>query len=69
MQPQLNLNPNDLENVKCDNCDSEQFISAYYIKKISALVSPNGREAFVPLQTFACSLCGHVNERFKNEIP
>jgi hypothetical protein len=69
MQPNLNLSPSDLQNVKCENCDSELFTPAFFIKKISALVSPNGKEGFVPLQTFACSLCGHVNESFKKDIP
>jgi hypothetical protein len=34
------------------------------MKKLSALVSPNGQEALIPIPVFACMACGHVNEMF-----
>ena len=33
-------------------------------RKLSALLSPSGEETLIPLQTFACAKCGHINEGF-----
>ena len=30
------------------------------MKKISALMSPNGQEGIVPIQVYSCGNCGHV---------
>ncbi len=35
------------------------------MKKVSALVSPNGKEGIVPIPTFSCVACGYVNEMFR----
>lgn len=61
---QLNLNPRDLEDVVCDACENYTFQNVVLMKRISALQSPSGREAFVPVEVFACAACGHVNDRF-----
>jgi hypothetical protein len=34
------------------------------MKRISALVSPTGKEAIVPIPTFACNACGFINKQF-----
>ena len=34
------------------------------LKRVSALLSPTGQEAIVPVGVFACEHCGHVNEEF-----
>ena len=36
------------------------------LKRLSALVSPNGQEAIVPVMAFACDSCGHINDEFQN---
>mgnify|MGYP004454290819 FL=1 len=46
----------------CDACESEVFQPAFVLRKVSALVSPTGKETIVPVQLFACIKCGHVNE-------
>ena len=30
--------------------------------KVSALVSPTGKETVLPIQLFACAHCNHINE-------
>ena len=52
------------ENIVCESCESIYFTPVFVIKKISALVSPTGDERLVPIQTFKCSSCDHVNENF-----
>jgi hypothetical protein len=67
MEQKLRINPNDLQEVKCEKCESVLFREAVMIKKISALLSPNGQESFIPVPTFACISCNHVNSAFKQE--
>lgn len=50
--------------VICDDCNHTSFVVRFYIKRFSALISPTGEETLVPMQVFACSNCGHVNEEF-----
>tara|TARA_R100000152_G_C6776831_1_gene206248 strand:+ start:2577 stop:2795 length:219 start_codon:yes stop_codon:yes gene_type:complete len=60
----MNINPSDLENIICDSCGNETFKPTFVIKKISALVSPTGKETLAPIQIFKCDVCGHINELF-----
>ena len=51
--------------VKCDKCENQTFKQTLLIRKLSALVSPNGQEQYVPIAVFACEKCGHVNSEFE----
>ena len=48
--------------VDCDECGSDK------LRKIAALLSPSGQEGYVPLQTFECKDCGHINEEFMSDF-
>ena len=65
-KPQLNvnINPDLVEDVKCEKCEGLAFISCYIMKKVPALVSPTGKEMMMPVETFSCLACGHINEEF-----
>lgn len=68
---QRQLRPQDLamaKDLKCESCETTTFVPVFVIKQISALVSPTGRETNVPLQTFACSKCSHVNKEFLPDL-
>lgn len=64
MNQNININLNDADNIKCEECDNETFVPAFVIKHIAALMSPTGQETLVPIQLFKCSKCGHVNDKF-----
>ncbi len=64
MNQNINIDLNNVENMKCDECESETFTPAFIIKHLSALVSPTGKETMVPIQIFKCSDCNHINEKF-----
>jgi len=57
-QPQVDLKQADT--IKCDDCNNYLFITSFVLKKVSALVSPNGQEGIVPLQVYSCGNCGKV---------
>ena len=52
--------------IKCDKCKNQTFKQTLLIRKMSALLSPTGQEAVIPIAVFACEKCGHVNSEFEN---
>ncbi len=68
-QANLNINPNDLDDIVCEKCGCQTFVQAFLFKKLSAVMSPTGRDTLVPLQTYKCSDCGHMNSDFLPKQP
>ena len=58
--PQAQVDINDTEMVKCDDCGNASFIQAFFLRRLSALMSPNGQEAMIPIEVFSCGNCGKV---------
>ena len=56
-QPGLQIDLSKAETIVCENCGNASFIQAFFLKKVSALVSPTGKEAIVPMQVFSCGNC------------
>ena len=52
--------------VKCEKCENSTFKQTLLLRKVSALISPNGQEQYIPVAVFACEKCGHVNSEFEN---
>ena len=50
----------DADTMKCQSCENPVFIQGYIIKKISAIVSPTGKEVIAPIQVFNCGNCGEM---------
>jgi|TARA_B100001964_G_C14142952_1_gene558313 uncharacterized Zn finger protein len=48
------------ETVKCEYCGNALFISSTIIKRLSALLSPTGQEAIIPIDVYSCGDCGQV---------
>lgn len=61
---QMNVKPTELDDVKCEKCDNYTFQPVVLMKRLPALISPTQKEAFMPMQVYACNGCGHVNKRF-----
>ena len=68
-EQQFNINPEDLTDVVCESCGSQFFEPTFLFKKISAILSPNGKESMIPMQIYKCSDCGHVNKEFLPKNP
>jgi len=69
----INVNLNEVPNLMCD-CGHKLYKKVFVIKKISALVSPTGKETIIPIEVYACDKCGTISSLFKNlnatdEIP
>ena len=52
----------DLDGVECEECQNPTFIQVHLLRKISAVLSPNGKGGFLPVPIFQCASCGHINE-------
>ena len=57
-QQQVQVDLKDADTMKCQACGNSIFIQGYVIKKISAIVSPTGKEVIAPIQVFNCGNCG-----------
>jgi len=53
---QLNVNPADLPAILCE-CGCDTFIQGVRIKRVSALISPDGQEKYIHIATQACIKC------------
>ena len=63
MQEQIDISKTSA--IKCEKCENSTFKQTLLIRKLSALVAPNGQEQYVPIAVFACEKCGHVNSEFE----
>ena len=63
-QPQMNVDFSQTTAEVCEKCENDTFVQVYQMRKLSALLSPTGTEAMIPIQIFACAKCGYINPSF-----
>ena len=63
-QQNININPKDLEDMLCKKCNCQTFEAVFLFKKLSAVLSPNGKDTLIPLQVYKCTECAHIDEGF-----
>jgi uncharacterized Zn finger protein len=47
--------------IRCEACGFDLFTQVIMFRKISAILSPTGREEIISLPVPACTMCGGVN--------
>jgi ribosomal protein S27AE len=67
-QQQQELDISKADTITCDDCGNASFIPAFFLKRISALMSPTGKEAIVPIQVYSCGNCGVVPQKMLASI-
>ncbi len=67
-QAQVQVDLNEAETMKCEDCGNSVFIPAFFLKRLSPIVSPTGQEALIPIQVYSCGNCGKVPEKLKQDI-
>jgi|TARA_R100000081_G_C4724965_1_gene120167 DNA-directed RNA polymerase subunit RPC12/RpoP len=55
--------------IVCDECGHNVFQPAYFLRKISRFMSPDGQDRLLPLDTMACAKCGNINKEFQAATP
>ena len=68
LNAQVNLKAEDLKDIECQNCGCKYFRQVHAFKRVSALVSPTGKEAIVPIQVFACGNCGTIPKNMMSMV-
>ena len=63
-QPGLNIDFSQTTAEICGKCGNDTFVQVFKIRKLSALLSPAGKETMIPMQVFACAKCGNINSAF-----
>ncbi len=61
----INIKPSDMKDICCEQCGSKYFRQVNAFKRLSALISPSGKEQIVPIPVFRCDDCGFINEEFR----
>lgn len=49
----------------CEKCENETFTQVTFLRKVSKFIAGTDNDALIPIPSFACSKCGHVNEEFQ----
>ena len=65
-QAEVKVDLSKADTIKCDDCGNYLFITAHVIKRLSAIISPTGQEALIPVAAFACEACSHINKEFED---
>ena len=60
-----NIDLTNATDIICEKCQGKGFRQTMMLKKLSALLSPTGQEAIIPVAAFACDSCGHINKEFQ----
>jgi hypothetical protein len=55
--------------IVCEACENETFIEANYLRRVSKLLTGSPEDMIVPVPTFLCSKCGHINPNFRISEP
>lgn len=62
--PKIKINPLELPNIKCEKCENIFFEKVTIIKKISKLLTGSPADELIPMETYVCRECGHINKDF-----
>jgi uncharacterized Zn finger protein len=60
----MNIDPKNTTAIKCEKCENETFREVVFLRKASRLLTGQPNDAVVPIPTFQCSSCGHINKEF-----
>ena len=62
MNTQVQVDLRKADTIKCKKCSNYVFLQSFILKRLSAILSPTGEEALIPVQVYSCGNCGQVAE-------
>ncbi len=65
MQQQLNIPLDQSTPLLCEECNHDQFKQVFFLRKFSKFITGTEQDALMPIPSFACTKCGHVNDEFQ----
>tara|TARA_R100001460_G_scaffold80164_2_gene121031 strand:- start:641 stop:898 length:258 start_codon:yes stop_codon:yes gene_type:complete len=66
---QMNIDLDSTLEIVCDECGHNVFRPAFFLRKVSRFISPDGQDRLLPLDTMECSKCGNINKEFQAATP
>ena len=64
MQQKINIDISKADDVACDVCGNLYFTPVLMVKRLSALLSPTGKEIKIPVQMLQCTSCNAITAPF-----
>lgn len=64
-QVKLNISLDKTTPIECDECSNDTFNQVLFLRKASKFLTGTAQDALMPIPTFACAKCNHVNEEFQ----
>ena len=61
----LNISLDKTTSIICEACDNDTFTQVLFLRKASKFLTGTAQDALMPIPTFACIACNHINEEFK----
>ena len=65
----MNVDIDSTIEIVCDDCGHNVFTPAFFLRKVSRFMSPDGKDRLLPLDTMACNKCGGINKEFQTATP
>lgn len=62
-QPNINLKQHGTQ-ISCESCSNITFKEVAYVFKVSKILTGESQDSIVPVSTFECAACGHINKEF-----
>lgn len=64
----LNISLDKTLAVTCDECGNSSFTQVLFLRRVSKFLAGTDEDSILPIPSFACSKCGHVNQEFTPQI-
>jgi len=64
----LNISLDKTQPITCENCDNDTFNQVLFLRKASKFLTGTSQDALMPIPTFACVLCNHINKEFQPNL-
>ena len=65
MQQQLNIPLEKSTPLVCEECQNETFKQVFFLRTVSKFIAGTDQDGLIPIPSFACTSCGHVNNEFQ----
>ena len=65
--PQVNITPEDLKTLVCEECGGTVFAEGLVIRTVSPLLTNNGKEGMLPIPAFYCVKCHETVQKYLPE--
>jgi hypothetical protein len=63
--PKIRLGLDNSSPITCEACGNDTFVEANYLRRVSKLLTGSPEDMVMPVPTFLCAKCQHVNENFQ----